>query len=98
MPFQKKKKKVSCHSNSALEPPHRPNLAELYLLLNCTNYSFDKRKKRWEMRFICTYYVLGAPQNFLINHHKNQAKGVLLPSVLQMKNLRSSLATYLPYN
>lgn len=43
MPFQKKK--VSCHSNSVLEPPHRPNLAELYLLLNCTNYSFDKRKE-----------------------------------------------------
>ena len=44
MPFQKKKK-VSCHSNSALEPPHRPNLAELYLLLNCTSYHLTKRKK-----------------------------------------------------
>lgn len=47
-------KKVSCHSNSVLEPPHRPNLAELYLLFNCTNYSFDKRKEDVKLDFAPT--------------------------------------------
>lgn len=61
------KKMLSCHSNSWIEPPQRPNLAELHLLFIVKTIHLIKKE---ENHLFCTYYVLCTLCNFL-NNHKN---------------------------
>lgn len=77
-----------------LEPPHRPNLAKLYLLFNCINYSVEKGRKT-KLDLFCTYYVPGVSHSSLSNHHENPVKKEGLTSVLMMKNLRFRVVIYL---